>query len=250
MPAATLGSTSRLKPGDEVVAVGFLFGIGPSVSAGVILGMNREFRLPTDKRDEIARAIDRVQLQPGSALGSGLVIALATLLPTSGIDTQKIISGQDTPSMARDWARHAEMQNFKPAPPGSNSGAAIVLISDGESNVGPDLVEAGKPAAERGVRVSTVGIGTTEGAVFNVDGWNMRVRMDEAALKKLADMTHGEYFRDASAPELKKIYTHLAARLAMGKGRATEITAALVALGAALAAIATMMSMLRSNRIL
>jgi hypothetical protein len=42
--AATLGSTAKLMPGDEVVAVGFPFGIGPSVSAGVISGMNREFR--------------------------------------------------------------------------------------------------------------------------------------------------------------------------------------------------------------
>ena len=41
---ATLGSTARLQPGDEVVAVGFPFGIGPSVSAGVISGLNREFR--------------------------------------------------------------------------------------------------------------------------------------------------------------------------------------------------------------
>jgi S1-C subfamily serine protease len=41
---ATLGSTQRLQPGDEVVAVGFPFGIGPSVSAGVISGLNREFR--------------------------------------------------------------------------------------------------------------------------------------------------------------------------------------------------------------
>jgi S1-C subfamily serine protease len=50
LPAATLGSTSRLKPGDEVVAVGFPFGIGPSVSAGVISGLNREFRSPKGDR--------------------------------------------------------------------------------------------------------------------------------------------------------------------------------------------------------
>ncbi|MEO8202529.1 MAG: trypsin-like peptidase domain-containing protein [Betaproteobacteria bacterium] len=43
LPAATLGSTARLQPGDEVVAVGFPYGIGPSVSAGVVSGLNREF---------------------------------------------------------------------------------------------------------------------------------------------------------------------------------------------------------------
>jgi S1-C subfamily serine protease len=50
LPAATLGSASRLKPGDEVVAIGFPFGIGPSVSAGVISGLNREFRSPEGER--------------------------------------------------------------------------------------------------------------------------------------------------------------------------------------------------------
>lgn len=205
---------------------------------------------PTDKREEIIRAIDRFQLQPGSALGSGLVIALATLLPEGGIDAEKVISGRSAPSWTRDWARQAEINNFKPVPPGSNGAAAIVLVSDGESNTGPDLMEAGKLAAERGVRVFTVGIGTNEGAILSVDGWSMRVRMDEDMLKKLANMTRGEYFRAGSPAELKDIYRHLSARLALGKGRELEITAAFVAIGAALATIAALLSMLRSNRIL
>jgi len=50
LPAATLGSSRRLKPGDEVVAVGFPFDIGPSVSAGVVSGLNREFRAPKGER--------------------------------------------------------------------------------------------------------------------------------------------------------------------------------------------------------
>lgn len=50
LPAATLGSAERLQPGDEVVAVGFPFGIGPSVSAGVVSGLNREFRSPDGDR--------------------------------------------------------------------------------------------------------------------------------------------------------------------------------------------------------
>jgi Ca-activated chloride channel family protein len=205
---------------------------------------------PTNKRDDILRAIDRFQLQPGSALGSGLVIALTTLLPASGIDAQKIISGKDAAYGARDWTRQMETQAFKPVPPGSNSGAAIVLVSDGESNTGPDLLEAGKLAAERGVRVFTIGIGTTEGAVLSVDGWSMRVRLDEEKLKKLADMTRGEYFRASSALDLKGIYKHLSAKVALGKGRETEITALFVALGVILAICAAMLSMLRSNRIL
>lgn len=205
---------------------------------------------PTDKRDDILRAIERIQLQPGSALGSGLVIALTTLLPKGGIDAQRIITGKNGGAWTRDWARQAEVNNFKPVAPGSNDGAAIVLVTDGESNTGPELLEAAKLAAERGVRIYTVGIGTPEGAVLSVEGWSMRVRLDEAQLKKIADMTRGQYFRAGSAADLKQVYQHLGAKLAMGKGRETEITSLFVAIGALLAMIAVLISILRSNRIL
>ena len=50
LQAATLQSTSGLSPGDHVTAVGFPFGIGPSVSSGVVSGLGREFRSPEGKR--------------------------------------------------------------------------------------------------------------------------------------------------------------------------------------------------------
>ncbi len=48
--AATMRSTSDLQPGDEVIAVGYPFGIGPSVSGGVVSGLKREFRSPQGAR--------------------------------------------------------------------------------------------------------------------------------------------------------------------------------------------------------
>ena len=50
LPAATMRSTSDLAMGDEVIAVGFPFGIGPSVSSGVVSGLRREYRSPQGKR--------------------------------------------------------------------------------------------------------------------------------------------------------------------------------------------------------
>jgi S1-C subfamily serine protease len=48
--AATIRSTNGLRPGDQVVAVGYPFGIGPSATAGVISGLKREYRSPQGKR--------------------------------------------------------------------------------------------------------------------------------------------------------------------------------------------------------
>jgi S1-C subfamily serine protease len=50
LPAATLRSTADLAPGDDVIAVGYPFGIGPSVSAGVVSGLTREYRSPKGER--------------------------------------------------------------------------------------------------------------------------------------------------------------------------------------------------------
>jgi Ca-activated chloride channel family protein len=207
---------------------------------------------PTDDRGDIINAIDRVKIQPGTALGSGIVIALATLLPNGGLDVQKILNGADslTTRMTRDWARQSEINNFKPVPPGSNEGAAIVLLSDGQSNTGPELLDAAKLAAERGVRIYTVGVGTPEGTTLTEQGWSMRVRLDEEALRKVATLTRGEYYRAGNATDLKAIYDRLSSRLTLGKGRTTEITAVFVAAGAALALIGGLLSMLRAGRIL
>lgn len=91
LPAATLGSSSRLKPGDEVVAVGFPFGIGPSVTAGVISGLNREFRSPQGDR-VLTRLIQfDAAANPGSSGGplvtmQGDVVGIVTaiLSPNEG----------------------------------------------------------------------------------------------------------------------------------------------------------------------
>jgi S1-C subfamily serine protease len=85
LPAATLGSTQRLRPGDEVVAVGFPFGLGPSVSAGVISGLNREFRTPDGQR-VLTRLIQfDAAANPGSSGGplvtmEGEVVGIVTAI--------------------------------------------------------------------------------------------------------------------------------------------------------------------------
>jgi S1-C subfamily serine protease len=85
LPPATLGSTANLKPGDEVVAVGFPFGIGPSVSAGVVSGLNREFTTLDDKRLLSGLIQFDAAANPGNSGGplvtmSGEVIGIVTAI--------------------------------------------------------------------------------------------------------------------------------------------------------------------------
>ena len=85
LAAATLGTTQRLKLGDEVVAVGFPFGIGPSVSAGVVSGLNREFRSPEGQRMLTKLIQFDAAANPGSSGGplvtmDGEVVGIVTAI--------------------------------------------------------------------------------------------------------------------------------------------------------------------------
>ena len=110
-------------------------------------------------------------------------------------------------------------------------------------------MEAARMAAERGVRVYTVGIGTVDGKNIEFEGWSMRVRLDEETLKDVAGITQGEYFYAGTAAELKKVYQSLTSRVVMEK-RETEISSLLALAGAMLAVLAAGLSSWWFNRIL
>ncbi len=115
--------------------------------------------------------------------------------------------------------------------------------------MGPDPIESARIAADRGVRVYTVGIGTPNGETIGAEGWSMRVRLDEETLKTIANLTRGEYFYAGTATDLQKIYKSLNTKLFFEQ-RETEITALFAATAAALALVSGMLSMLWFNRIL
>lgn len=200
---------------------------------------------PTDNRGDLMKAIERLQLQPGTALGSGIYVALATLLPDAGIDVESLTMSR----AQRPWF-NPRAQERKPVPPGSNRSVAIVLLSDGQNTHGPDPVKAAKLAAEHGVRVYTVGIGTPEGTTLGFSGWSMRVRLDEQTLKNVAATTYGEYYAASSAQQLQTIYERLSARMVVERGRSVEVTALLIGVGALFLVISALASILRFNRVL
>jgi Ca-activated chloride channel homolog len=204
---------------------------------------------PTQNKEDILAAIDRFQLQRGTAIGSGIIVSLAAIFPDAGIDLGQLTYGREPRSLSIDQKKDKDKAAFKPVPPGSYTSAVIILLTDGQRTTGPDSIEAAKMAADRGVRVFTVGVGTPQGEIIGFEGWSMRVRLDEETLKQIANITHGEYFYAGNAVDLKKIYENLNARLVLEK-KETEISALLAGLGALLAMMAAALSVLWFHRIL
>ena len=208
---------------------------------------------PTQNREDILAAIERLQLQRGTAVGSGIVVSLATIFPNAGI-TLESASGESAKRAALraysiDEPRKGEKAPFKPVPPGSYASAAIILLTDGQRTTGPDPIEAARLASERGVRIFTVGIGTADGEIMGFEGWRMRVRLDEETLKTVSSMTRGQYFYAGNAADLKKVYRSLNSRFVLEK-KETEITAIFSGLAALLAIISALLSVIWFNRIL
>ncbi|HTS24118.1 MAG TPA: VWA domain-containing protein [Casimicrobiaceae bacterium] len=202
---------------------------------------------PTRDRESIVAALDRLQLQRGTAVGSGILVALKTIFPDVEFDLRASNPRGETRPAPLDGAG-----GDKPATkadPGSVTSAAIILLTDGQTTTGPNPIEAARMAAERGVRVFTVGIGTTRGEILGSEGWSMRVKLDEDALKNIAQVTRAEYFFADNDVDLKKIYDSLNTRLSL-ETRQTEITALLAAAAAALSLVSAFLSVLWFNRIL
>jgi Ca-activated chloride channel family protein len=224
-----------------------------NVRIGVVsfAGTAAVVQMPTHNREDIIAAIDRFQLQRATAIGSGIIVSLATIFPDEGIDVSALLYGRRglRGSPLDPGKNNAEKPAFKPVPPGSYGSAAIILLTDGQRTTGPDSVEAAKMAADRGVRIFTVGFGTKSGETIGFEGWSMRVRLDEETLKTIANMTRGEYFYAGSAADLKKVYESLNARFLMEK-KDIEISALFAAAAALTALVSALLSLLWFNRIL
>lgn len=209
---------------------------------------------PTDIKQDMIDAIDRFELQRGTATGSGLLLALATLFPEDGIDAAAMDPGAAPPRPGRDALPLGQGANKPgppaerpPAKPGSYTNGAIILLSDGRRTVGPDPVDAARLAAERGVRVYTVGFGKPRNGPSADDGWSYYMQLDETALRAVAALTDGEYFQADSAADLGQVYRKLSTRLALER-RETEIGALLAAVAALLLVAACALSIMWFRR--
>ncbi|HEY4032224.1 MAG TPA: VWA domain-containing protein [Caulobacteraceae bacterium] len=224
---------------------------------------------PTVSKEDLDAAIDRFELQRGTAVGSGILVALQSLFPDEQIDLPGFRSGfgfgggygstygggygggggSDRSPLDPSKPQGGKKPPGPPVPAGSNPADLIIVMTDGQTNAGADPVEAARMAANHGVKVITVGFGSTDGDVVGFGGRFMRAQLDEEALKQIADMTKGQYFRATNSTELKKIYQGLNTQL-IKETKETEVTALFSVAAAVLALLAAGLSMLWFSRIL
>ena len=234
----------------QEAAKSFIADLPRHVRVGIVAfaGSAQVTQLPTVNRDDLTAAIDSFQLQRGTATGNGIMMSLATLFPDAGIDIAALGPRDGARPLRADPAKPPPKE-FTPVEPGSYNSAAIIMLTDGQRTTGVDPLEAAKWAADRGVRVYTVGVGTVQGETIGFEGWSMRVRLDEETLKAVAARTNAEYFHAATAADLKKVYETLSSRLTVEK-KETEVSSLLALLGAVLALVAAGLSVWWYGRVL
>jgi Ca-activated chloride channel family protein len=108
-------------------------------------------------------------------------------------------------------------------PKGTYTPAVIVLLTDGENNEAPDPLDAAQAAADRGVRIYTVGIGSEAGTTLHVEGFTVHTRLDEATLQQISQLTDGAYYNAENEEELRAIYENLNPELVI-KPEKMEVT--------------------------
>ncbi|MGM9426030.1 VWA domain-containing protein [Hydrogenophaga sp. MI9] len=236
-------------------AKAFLKDLPRHVRVGIVAfaGSAQVVQPVTLSREDLNTAIDKFQMQRATAIGSAIVVALSELFPGQ-VDLASVTYGRGNndpfapPGRAIDQPK-TEKKPLEPVPPGSYNSAAIILLTDGQRTTGVDTAEAAKMAADRGVRVYTVGIGTVDGEVIGFEGWSMRVRLDEDTLKSVARETKGEYFYAGTADNLKQVYQSLSTRLTVEK-KETEVSGLLALAAAVLVLLSAGLSLWWFQRVL
>jgi Ca-activated chloride channel family protein len=217
----------------------FLGDLPKNIEVGLVTfaGTAQVAQQMTLDRPALVAAIDAFQMQRGTAVGSAIVVCLAELFPDHGIDLGAMTFGPG-PARRRD-DRAGMPKEFAPVAPGSYDSAAIILLSDGRRTTGIDTLEAAKMAADRGVRIYVVGLGTVNGDAATGDGMAIYLQLDEPTLREVARMTGGEYHHAGTAEQLRSVYRNLGSRVQV-QTRDTELAPllALVAAGLVLGAAA------------
>ena len=243
----------------EAAAAAFIQSQAAGTRIGIVAfsGFAELVQSPTNDKAALLNALQSLATGRRTAIGEGI---LASIDAISEIDSSVAKSQTDTtPGTAP-----------VPVPKGDYAPDIVVLLTDGASNTGTAPLEAAQQAADRGVRVYTIGFGTANGGALSPTcapqfvgrepgagggggggggfgggggaggGGNFPRGIDEATLKQIADVTGGTYYPAESASQLDSVFAKLPTNL-ITKHEATEISVVFVGLGALLAALAVLL---------
>jgi von Willebrand factor type A domain. len=187
-----------------------------SVSIGVVAFSDSgvSVQAPTNDQGTVIAAIDRLAPQRGTSVAQGILASL------------KVIAIAEAGPWAHDYYSNQSptpAPSPTPVPAGTHAPAVIVLLSDGENNESPDPLAAAQTAADQGVRIYTVGIGSAAGTTVSLNGFQVHTQLDEATLQQISQITGGTYYAATDAQQLRSIYDNLDTQLVI-QPQMTEIT--------------------------
>jgi Ca-activated chloride channel family protein len=213
---------------------------------------------PTDDRSVLLAALQSLATGRRTAIGDGI---LASIDAISAID----------PSVAKSISDTSPGTPPIPVPKGDYAPDIVVLLTDGASNTGTDPLEAAQQAADRGVRVFTIGFGTADGGSLDPacapqfqgrepgaggfsgggpgggggfggggGGGGFPRGIDEATLQQIAALTGGKYYPAENASQLESVFQGLPTNL-ITKHEAVEVSVVFVGAGSLLAALAILL---------
>jgi Ca-activated chloride channel family protein len=217
----------------KAAAIEFVQSQPPGVLIGVVAFSESglSVQAPTNDQEVILASISRLEPQTGTSLGYGILTALNTIFPES--EEAPSDSPKSTPT---------------PAVAGSYGPSLIVLLSDGENTAPPDPFEAAFAAAQRGVRIYSIGIGSPAGVNLEINGFSVHTQLDEVTLEQISGLTGGTYFNAGSSEDLREVYNQIAPELVI-KPEKIEITAILAGLSLTILLIGGWLSLIWFGRL-
>jgi Ca-activated chloride channel family protein len=237
-------SADDLKPtrmeAAKTAARGFIENQPDSVLIGIVAFSDGGISVlsPTNDRAEAFDAIERLVPRRGTAMANGIFVSLNTIAVNAG-----------DPPFLTTIAADPSGPEIDSAPEGWYPSSAIVLLTDGENTqTPPDPVAAADLAADLGVRIYTVGVGSPEGAVITVEGFTVHSRLDEELLRYISETTGGEYYNAGNEDQLRQIYNDLEPKLSI-RTEGMEVTSLFGALGSLLFLIGGILSLLWFGRV-
>jgi len=187
---------------------------------------------PTNAQDDVVRSIDRLSPQGGTSMGQALITSLSA------------IAGKPVTVDPEALASESAQVDI-----GFFGSGTVVLMTDGEETSGPDPVGVAEVASVAGVRVHTVGVGTAEGAVLEVDGFNVATALNRPLLEEMAEITDGTYHEGDDAAGLAAISETIDLHFKMVSEH-TEVSGLLSMAGVVLLVAGALLSVLWFGRVI